>query len=99
MFLVNAMSELRENKEIGGSAFHVRDCYIWAEIHYLDSSTDYRECLPQKSTKAGFGELVMLDSGPPHSTVGRISFAVFLTGVASLLALAGLFLYSIVQNF
>ena len=25
---------------------HLGDCYIWSEIYYLDSPTDYRECLP-----------------------------------------------------
>jgi len=30
----------------GGQEFHVADCYVWAEIHYLDSPTDYREYLP-----------------------------------------------------
>ena len=28
------------------SAFHVADRYIWAQIYYLDSPTDYREYLP-----------------------------------------------------
>ena len=32
--------------KIGGLAVYVGDCYIWAAIAYLDSPTDYRECLP-----------------------------------------------------
>lgn len=35
-----------------GKEFHVRDCYVWFEIHYLDSATDYRECLPQNEIHA-----------------------------------------------
>jgi hypothetical protein len=31
---------------VGGRVMHVKDCYIWSEIYYLDSPTDYRECLP-----------------------------------------------------
>ena len=31
--------------KIGGLAVYVGDCYIWAAIAYLDSPTDYRECL------------------------------------------------------
>jgi len=31
---------------IGGSTTRVGDCYIWAEIQYLDSASDYREFLP-----------------------------------------------------
>jgi len=32
--------------KIGGYSVHVSDCYIWSEIYYLDSPTDYREYLP-----------------------------------------------------
>jgi len=31
---------------VGGSTARVGDCYIWAEIEYLDSASDYREFLP-----------------------------------------------------
>jgi hypothetical protein len=35
---------------IGGQAFHVGDCHLWAEIQYLESPTDYREyILPDRS--------------------------------------------------
>jgi hypothetical protein len=34
----------------GGQEFHVADCYVWAEIHHLDSPTDYREYLPGNSS-------------------------------------------------
>jgi hypothetical protein len=56
--------ETRPGKdEIGGSAVHVGDCYIWAAISYLDSPTDYRECLPyrRRRTLLSDNELVMLD--------------------------------------
>ena len=33
--------------EIGGEGIHVRDCYVWTEISYLDSPSDFREYLPQ----------------------------------------------------
>ena len=46
----------RTNRESEGG-IHVGDCYVWAEIYYLDSRTDYREYLPQhcaqQSTVAG----------------------------------------------
>jgi hypothetical protein len=35
----------RTNRESGGG-IHIGDCYVWAEIYYLDSPTDYREYLP-----------------------------------------------------
>jgi hypothetical protein len=39
------MPNLPYEKQTGGMAVHVKDCYLWAEIQYLDSSTDYRESL------------------------------------------------------
>ena len=42
----------------------IGDCYVWAEIYYLDSPTDYREYLPQHCARhfPVAGDLVMLDS-------------------------------------
>ena len=37
------------------------DCFIWAAIFYLDSPTDYRECLPFQQLVHATGDLVMLD--------------------------------------
>jgi hypothetical protein len=58
------MADLTKGKEIAGSSFHIGDCYIWAEIFYLDSCTDYREYLPQSSRRspaANGSDLIMLD--------------------------------------
>jgi hypothetical protein len=56
------MSEPNEHTQAGGATSHVGDCYIWAEIYYLDSATDYRECVARAMREASnFGELVMLD--------------------------------------
>jgi hypothetical protein len=57
------MSEPNEHTQTGGATSHVGDCYIWAEIYYLDSATDYREHLAPRTQGAAseFGELVMLD--------------------------------------
>jgi hypothetical protein len=51
-------------KEIGGDDFHVGDCHVWSAIYYLDSPTDYRECLPQPGVCPHTigDDLVMLDS-------------------------------------
>ena len=54
---------------------HVADCAIWAAIFYLDSTTDYRECLPFRQLVRATGDMVMLDD----VTASRI-------GVVSLLA-------------
>jgi hypothetical protein len=52
-------------RQIGGECFHVADSYVWAEIQYLDSPTDYREFLPLRSIQPMIvnSDLVMLDSG------------------------------------
>jgi hypothetical protein len=41
---------------------HVRDCYVWTEISYLDSPSDYREYLPQdRQWKPNDDLFVLLD--------------------------------------
>lgn len=55
----------RTHNEVGGDSFHVRDCYVWAEIYYLDSDTDYREYLPSNAAaqpRLIGDDLIMLDS-------------------------------------
>jgi hypothetical protein len=39
------MHQPPQKAQLSGTAVHVRDCYVWAEIQYLDSTTDYREYL------------------------------------------------------
>ena len=53
---------VNQYKQIGGEPVHIRDCHVWAEIYYLDSKTDYREYLPERSNALPESELVMLDS-------------------------------------
>ena len=48
--------------------FRVSDGYVWSEIHYLDSATDYREYLLQQDVHLANAstlpnnELILLDS-------------------------------------
>jgi hypothetical protein len=57
------MANRIQSKEIGGERIHVRDCYVWTEIYYLDSPSDYREYLPQDRHWSPDGHrLEMLDS-------------------------------------
>lgn len=61
--LVHVM--LNQDKEIGGQPIHVRDCYVWAEIYYLDSLTNYREYLPLQQVEPSTvrqDDFVTLDS-------------------------------------
>ncbi|HXY10204.1 MAG TPA: hypothetical protein VEI52_20345 [Terriglobales bacterium] len=78
--------ETRPGKDqIGGSAVHVGDCYIWAAISYLDSPTDYRECLPhgRRRTLRFDNELVMLDERKHWlwAKPGAVTIFAFLTSV------------------
>jgi len=47
-----------------GMEFHIGDCYVWSEIQYLDSPTNYKEFLSKNAEKprAGREDLIMLDS-------------------------------------
>jgi len=59
------------NHDIGGHPMRVTDCYVWSEIYYLDSPTDYRECLPpqricpRNDPRAGFS---LLDSSEHNAS-------------------------------
>ena len=72
------------NEEIGGRLFHIKDCYVWSAIYYLDSPTDYREYLPQQGLRRSVigDDLVMLDSQRnfpwPRTRSARLSALVML---------------------
>ena len=73
------MLDPTHQKRIGGTSSHIGDCYIWAEIHYLDSSTSYREYLPPSGAKLvpPDSKLVMLDD--QRSTLPGIVISVFVS--------------------
>ena len=51
-----------QREQIGGTSVRIADCYIWAQIYYMDSPTDYRECIPSGRAGGAIGAgLVMLD--------------------------------------
>lgn len=70
-----------------GQTFRVSDCYVWSEITYLDSATDYREYLPKLRTHAARAptvrsDLVLLDSSKHlcrwHACLCMASLVLFL---------------------
>jgi hypothetical protein len=64
-----------------GGEYHVADVSIWAQIYYLDSSTNYREYLPQNSRLQGRRcekPMALLDS--VHYRSVWTSFARFVFG-------------------
>jgi len=72
------MRQPSHDEHIGGTAAHVGDCFVWAEIYYLDSPTDYREYLPIHHRQAVRidSQLVMLDKvNPAARPAARILFA------------------------
>jgi hypothetical protein len=59
------MDNPADHQRIGGESAQIGDCYVWAEINYLDSPTDYREYLPRKCAhprNIPGNDLVMLES-------------------------------------
>jgi hypothetical protein len=94
------MANPAERKKIGGEAVHIGDCRVWAEISYLDSSTDYREYLPQnrdRSCPRSGDDFIMLDSSRllPGSDPKRVWAWV---AAAFLLLVAWLFLYLVWES-
>jgi hypothetical protein len=85
------MSDLRHDQQVGGAPIHVGDCYVWAEIYYLDSPTDYSECLPMKGSQDDHAadDLVLLDDetwpGWIISCVGTIMASLICTFLLVLL--------------
>lgn len=56
-----------------GAHFQIQGCQLWAEIDYLDSPTDYRECLQESMSpprSAPQSELILLDG---HTLPWKIS--------------------------
>jgi hypothetical protein len=73
---VTPMRNLADYPRMSGESeggIRIGDCYVWAEIYYLDSPTDYRENLAQHCARQCpvADDLVMLDS----SVFSRISRA------------------------
>lgn len=44
------MSNRTEPNKTGRLPSNLSDCYVWVEILYLDSPTNYRECLPGRGS-------------------------------------------------
>ena len=98
------MGDVNQNAE--RNSVHIQDCRVWAEIHYLDSLSDYREYLPGSSVQpiAELGNLVMLDanrSGSAHRaslSILGIGLLLFLISGYLLFLMSGYFLQIIVVD-
>jgi hypothetical protein len=82
------MNEFTHPKKIGGTSCHIGDCYVWAEIHYLDSPTDYREYLSASNLESRH-ELVMLDDTVPVSFAAHGVLLAAALSCCTLLVVAG----------
>jgi hypothetical protein len=47
---MEGVKNVRPPSSVGGHTVHIGDCYVWAVIHYLDSASDYRECIGARRT-------------------------------------------------
>lgn len=74
----------------------VSDCYIWAEIYYLDSPTDYREFLPDWGDigQSRVGDLILLDDAKHSSGTKNCRFPGWLLLAVALLFLLGTLIVS-----
>jgi hypothetical protein len=77
--------------------FRVSDCYVWTEIYYLDSATDYREYLTHGRTDALHtsmlpGDLTLLD---PSTTSYRLHSYLCLAALFMFLVISCAFLYEL----
>jgi len=82
-----------DHHRITGRTFHVGDCYIWAEINYLDSPTNYREYLPQscRESRRPAGER---PSGSQHPSVESL-----IPLIACIVSGVFLFLFLLLKSF
>jgi hypothetical protein len=70
-------------------AFKISDCQIWAEIYYLDSPTNYRECLHPMPLAPSIlrNDLMMLDERSRRSCAG-VNLWLLLIGLLSFMGAA-----------
>ena len=72
---LTTMDNLADHQRIGGENVRIGDCYVWAEINYLDSPTDYREYLPKNCARPRnipCNDLVVLEShASPRSSKAK----------------------------
>ncbi len=84
-------------KSTDAGDWHIRDCYVWAEIYYLDSPTDYRECLPTASSNQPHSDgIILLDD---NRNSGQRGFFAFLITVLVCFSIAGYLLYLLIESF
>jgi hypothetical protein len=82
------MGNLADHHRIGGEGVQIGDCYVWAEIYYLDSTSDYREYLPQNGANGprsvSLDDLVLLEPSE-RSPWGLMVFvfALLISGLVS----------------
>jgi len=80
------MSDL--DRGVQSNAVHIQDCRVWAEIHYLDSATDYREYLAQSRVQPGGarGDLVIQADSERQPQAKTIDLSMLLAGIVLVLA-------------
>ena len=82
------MRESPYERQSGGVSVHVKDCYVWAEIQYLDSPTDYREYIHIRHTPVfSLGDVTVEDERVRgrFESLGALSFAGLLACIFLLL--------------
>src|ERR1700704_6242446 len=93
------MGDLADHQRIGGGNVHISDCYVWAEIYYLNSTSDYREYISRNG--ADGPRSISLDNGVPLEFSERAPGrgAQSLMGFLCVLLICGLVCYGVFEVF
>ncbi|HEX2599960.1 MAG TPA: hypothetical protein VHL05_14365 [Terriglobales bacterium] len=77
------MHKSPHGREANGFGVHVKDCYLWAQIQYLDSCTDYRECIRIGQMPTLSAELTTEDERTPYrfEAIGVFALVAFLASI------------------
>jgi hypothetical protein len=77
------MHKSSHGRQAVGFAVHVKDCYLWAQIQYLDSCTDYRECIRIGQMLTLSAELTTEDERTPYrfEAIGVFALVAFLASI------------------
>jgi hypothetical protein len=90
------MGNLANRQRMGGESVHIGDSYVWAEIYYLDSPTNYRDYLPQNRVPGPHAvpldDLVILESSERSPGRGNKPFLGWIV-LLSILLISGLLSY------
>ena len=70
---------------VGGATVRIGDCHIWAAIQYLDSSSDYRDHIPNRAKSNATGKWKVKRKQLVTMLRSAVAMAAFLTPIILLI--------------